>query len=211
MRATHCLIITDIQNDFCPGGALPVAGGDEIIPLINKISTRFDKVVATRDWHPPGHISFASSHGKQPYEEITIIDRQQVLWPDHCIEGTFGAEFHKDFDLRPVDVILHKGSNPYVDAYSAFIENDRVTKTGLQYCLWGLEIKYLYVCGLATDYCVYSTALDAAALGFKVTVIIDACKGVDNPAGNIAKVIDKMREHRIIVETHDMIWGGGSV
>jgi nicotinamidase/pyrazinamidase len=202
MKSRTCLIITDVQNDFCPGGALAIPEGDQIIPVINNISSKFDKVVATQDWHHPGHISFASSHGKKPYDVISIRGMPQVVWPDHCVPGTFGAEFHKDLDLTCVDLIIRKGSSPTIDSYSTFVENDKATKTGLQYYLQGLDIRNLFICGLATDYCVYYSALDAVALGFHVTVIIDACRGVDVPPGNVDHVLAAMRRENIQIETH---------
>lgn len=201
----NCLIVTDVQNDFCPGGALAIAGGDQVIPVINKISARFDKVVATQDWHPAGHLSFASTRGRQPFEIIPALGEDQVLWPDHCVQGTFGAEFHKDLDLSPMDLIVRKGTNPQVDSYSSFVENDKTTKTGLQYYLWGLGVKSIFLCGLATDYCVYYSALDAAALGFRVTVIIDACRGVDRPPGNINRALKDMSKENIRIENHDTL------
>ncbi len=205
MKIMNCLIITDIQYDFCPGGALAVAGGDQTIPIINKISSKFDKVIATQDWHPPGHMSFASNYGRQPYEVMTIVKQEQVLWPDHCVQGSHGAELHKDLNLGPVDLIIRKGNDPNIDSYSSFVENDKVTKTGLQYYLWGMGVKHIYICGLATDYCVYYSAMDAIGLGFKVTVIIDACRGVDVPSGNVKKVVGEMRREHIMIETHDVI------
>lgn len=199
----NCLIITDIQNDFCPGGALAVAEGDKIIPIINKIVQKFDKAVATQDWHPPGHVSFATTHKKNPYEIITVDGIQQVLWPDHCIPGTFGADFHKDLDLRKVGLIIRKGNDLNIDSYSTFIENDKKTFTGLHYYLQGLAIKDLYFCGLATDYCVHYSALDAREMGFNVYVILDACRGVDVPAGSIDAAIQEMKERGIRILNHN--------
>jgi len=197
------LIITDIQNDFCPGGTLAVAEGDQIIPLVNRLAPKFDKVVATQDWHSPGHISFASKHQKRPYEIITINGIQQVLWPDHCVSGSLGAEFHKDLDLREVDLIIRKGNDPNIDSYSTFLENDKKTRTGLHFYLKGFGIQDLYFCGLATDYCVFYSAMDAIEMGFKATVILDACRGVDVPAGNIAASVQRMKERGIRVLNHD--------
>ncbi|MDQ5986103.1 MAG: Nicotinamidase [Syntrophus sp. SKADARSKE-3] len=201
----NCLIITDVQNDFCPGGALAVTDGDAVIPIINKIAPSFDKVVATQDWHPSGHVSFASTHNKTPYEIIEAGGIKQVLWPDHCVPGTFGADFHKDLDTRVVDLIIRKGKNPKIDSYSTFLENDKKTETGLKYYLSGLHIDHLFFCGLATDYCVYYSALDALALAFQVTVIIDACRGVDIPAGNIDSAIGDMKKKGIRVESHETL------
>ena len=193
----NCLIITDIQNDFCPGGALAVAEGDRIIPAINAISSRFDKCVATQDWHPLGHVSFASTHGKQPYEAISVDGSEQVLWPDHCVPGTFGADFHKDLDVRAVDLIIRKGNDPLIDSYSTFLENDKKTVTGLHYYLQGMGITNVYLCGLATDYCVYFSALDALTMGFQATVLLEACRGVDVPEGNVERAVSAMRDRGV--------------
>lgn len=206
----NCLIIADIQKDFCPGGALPIAGGDQVIPIINKISAKFDKVVVTQDWHPQGHISFASSHDRRPFEVIPIDGEQNVLWPDHCVQGTCGAEFHKDLDLAGVDLIIRKGNNPHVDCYSSLVQNDKTTKTGLQYYLWGLGVKNIFICGLATDYCVYYSAMDAAALGFEVTIIIDACRDLNIPADSTANALKAMRKENIIFEKHEAIRAGNA-
>ena len=195
----NCLIITDIQNDFCPGGALAVSEGDKVIPIINAISAKFDKVVATQDWHTARHVSFAQTHHKNPYDIISIDGLEQVLWPDHCVAGTFGADFHRDFDLREIDLIISKGNNPFVDSYSAFLENDKKTLTGLHYYLLGFGIKNIYLCGLATNYCVYFSALDAAKMGFQVTVLLDACRGVDVPSGSIDMAVKDMEKKGIRV------------
>jgi nicotinamidase/pyrazinamidase len=203
VQVNNCLIITDIQNDFCPGGALAVADGDKIIPIVNTLARKFDKVVATQDWHPPGHASFASTHNKEPYDIITIDEIQQVLWPVHCVTGSFGADFHKDLDLREVDLIIRKGNDLKIDSYSTFLENDKKTVTGLHYYLKGFSIQNLYLCGLATDYCIYYSAMDAKEMGFNVGVILDACRGIDVPAGNIAAAVERMKERGIRIMNHD--------
>lgn len=199
----NCLIITDIQNDFCPGGALAVAGGNEIIPIVNSLTQKFDKVAATQDWHPSDHVSFAATHNKELYDVITIDGIQQVMWPVHCVQGSLGADFHKDLDLRPVDLIIRKGSHRSIDSYSTFMENDKKTITGLHSYLQGFAIQDLYFCGLATDYCVYYSAVDARNMGFNVSVILDACRGVDVPAGNIAATVQAMKERGIRILNHD--------
>lgn len=205
MREKSCLIIVDVQNDFCPGGALAISEGHQIIPAINRMSSKFDKVVCTQDWHPPGHISFASAHQLKPYDAIKIGNLTQILWPDHCVRGTFGAELHKDLDLRPINLIIRKGTNLQIDSYSTFLENDKTTKTGLQFYLSGLEITHIFICGLATDYCVFFSALDAISLGLKVTVVIDACRGVDAPPGSIGKALDDLRKNNVSIEYHEKI------
>ncbi len=200
-----CLVIVDVQNDFCPGGALAVAEGDSVVPVINSISFLFDKVVATQDWHPVGHVSFASTHNKNPFELISIGGVEQALWPDHCVPGTPGADFHQDLDLRHVDLIVRKGTNPLVDSYSTFLENDKKTETGLRYYLQGLGLTDLYFAGLATDYCVYFSAVDALSFGFHVSVILDATRGVDVPAENVEKTVDDMKKRGIRILNHESL------
>lgn len=173
------LILIDVQNDFCPGGSLAVESGDEILPAINLLSARFSRVIATQDWHPAGHISFASAHeGRKPFETLRIETGEQVLWPDHCLQGSPGAELHPGLDQKPIDLILRKGTSPRLDSYSAFFENDHTTPTGLEHYLRGLHIDTLYFCGLATDVCVYASVMDALKLGFSCAIVVDAMKGV---------------------------------
>ena len=189
------LIIVDVQNDFCPGGALAVAGGDAIIPVVNEIAPGFDLVVATRDWHPRGHVSFASAHkGHRTGDQIQVDGEAQVLWPDHCVQGTSGADFHPDLDTRPVNLILHKGTSRELDSYSGFLETDHRTSTGLAAYLRGVEVSEVTVCGLATDYCVLFTALDSVESGFATRLVIDAVRGIDQPEGNLDRALDAMRE-----------------
>ena len=176
---THALLVIDVQNDFCPGGALAVPGGDEVVAPINAMMDQFDAVILTQDWHPAGHSSFASTHpGKSPFDLIEMPYGPQVLWPDHCVQGTEGAEFHKDL-RTDADLILRKGFRPAIDSYSAFFENDRTTPTGLEGYLRTRGIETLTLAGLATDFCVHFSAVDAARLGFDVTVRMDACRALD--------------------------------
>jgi nicotinamidase/pyrazinamidase len=189
----RALLIVDVQNDFCPGGALAVERGDEVVAVINRLSPAFTRIVATQDWHPPGHLSFASSHpGRKPLETVEVNGIAQVLWPDHCVQGTRGAELHPRLDTRGVGLVLRKGMRTELDSYSAFFENDRATATGLAAYLRGLCVDELFVCGLATDYCVLASVMDALALGFRVTVVRDACRGVDFPPGSAAKALAAM-------------------
>ena len=175
-----CLIVVDVQNDFMPGGALAVPKGDEVVPLINRLAGRFDNVVLTQDWHPRGHASFASSHpGSKPFETIDLVYGKQVLWPDHCVQGTAGAALHSKLDIPHAQLVVRKGHHRDIDSYSAFLEADRKTSTGLAGYLRERNLKELYVCGLATDFCVAWTALDARAAGFKVTVLEDASRAID--------------------------------
>jgi nicotinamidase/pyrazinamidase len=180
MKKSSALLVIDIQNDFCPGGALAVADGDAIIPLINRIARKFETVVITQDWHPADHISFAAQHpGKTPFEQITLEYGGQTLWPTHCVMATFGAELHADLDIPHASLILRKGSHQDVDSYSAFLEADRKTKTGLDGYLASRGITEVFVCGLATDFCVAWSAEDAASFGLHATLIEDACRAID--------------------------------
>jgi len=174
------LLIVDVQNDFCPGGALEVPNGDQIIPTINKLSQQFDIVIQTQDWHPKGHSSFASSHeGKEPFETIEMPYGQQVLWPDHCVQGSQGANFHPDLKTNPSQLIIRKGFRKDIDSYSAFFENDDETTTGLTGYLRERNIDTLYAVGLATDFCVKWSVVDGIKEGFNVYVVEDAVKGID--------------------------------
>ena len=181
------LIVVDMQNDFLPGGSLAVADGDEIVKPINRLAKKFENVVMTQDWHPAGHISFASSHpGKKPFETIELPYGAQVLWPDHCVIGTTGAEFTPGLDLPGAQLVIRKGYHPDVDSYSGFREADRKTLTGLAGYLNERSLNRLFVCGVATDFCVGWTAVDARAAGFETYVIDDAARGID-AAGSLAK------------------------
>jgi nicotinamidase/pyrazinamidase len=175
----EALIVIDVQNDFCPGGALAVGGGDEIVPGINALMAEFDTIVLTQDWHPAGHSSFASSHeGHDPFTQIDMPYGPQMLWPDHCIQGADGAAFHPKLDLNPAQMIVRKGFRAGVDSYSAFFENDRTTTTGLVGYLRARSVQRLTIVGLALDYCVNFSAVDAAGLGFDVTVDYTLCRAI---------------------------------
>jgi nicotinamidase/pyrazinamidase len=179
-RPDDMLLVVDMQYDFLPGGSLAVTGGDEIILLINRLGRRFNNVAMTQDWHPAGHISFASSHdGAKPFEIMQLPYGPQVLWPDHCVQGTHGAEFSSEVELPHTQMVIRKGYHDVVDSYSGFQEADRKTKTGLAGYLGERGIKRLFIAGLATDFCVNWTAVDAAAAGFEVYVIEDACRAID--------------------------------
>jgi len=187
-----CLIVVDVQNDFIPGGALAVARGDEIVPVVNRLAARFENLVATQDWHPRGHASFASSHpGRKPFETIELPYGTQVLWPDHCVQGTPGAALHSALQTERTQLIIRKGFHPDIDSYSGFLEADRKTSTGLAGYLKERGIRRLYLCGLATDFCVAWTALDARAAGFDTTVLEDACRAIDLD-GSLARAIAEM-------------------
>jgi nicotinamidase/pyrazinamidase len=187
------LIVIDPQNDFCPGGALAVTGGDEIMPQINAMMDDFDLVVLTQDWHPAGHSSFASSHeGADPFTVTEMPYGAQVLWPDHCIQASAGAAFHPALNTDRADAIIRKGMNPAVDSYSAFFENDKTTATGLAGFLTGRGCTALTMVGLATDYCVAWSALDGAGQGFNVSVILPACRAIDLD-GSLDTALAEMR------------------
>ena len=193
-RATDCLIVVDVQNDFCPGGALEVQRGDEIVPLVNQLARKFENVVVTQDWHTPGHVSFASSHaGKKPFETKRLRYGEQVLWPDHCVQGTRGAALHDGLELPHAQLVIRKGFHPKVDSYSGFLEADRKTKTGLDGYLRSRGVKRVYCVGLATDFCVAWTALDARRFRFQAVVIEDACRAIDN-AGSLAAALKAMAD-----------------
>jgi nicotinamidase/pyrazinamidase len=178
--AEACLIVADLQNDFMPGGALAVPGGDEVVPVVNRLMARFENVVLTQDWHTPRHASFASSHpGRKPFETIQLAYGSQVLWPDHCVQGTSGAALHPDLDATRAQLVIRKGYHSGIDSYSAFLEADRKTATGLAGYLKERGFGKLYLCGLATDFCVAWSALDARAAGFETTVIEEACRAID--------------------------------
>ena len=188
------LIIVDTQNDFCSGGALAVPQGEAVVPVANRIAQRFTHVLATQDWHPPGHLSFASSHeGRKPFEQIDAPYGAQTLWPDHCVQGTKGAEFHRDLDLRRIELVIRKGFRPEIDSYSAFNENDRRTPTGLAGYLRERGFRRVFLAGLATDYCVHYSAIDARREGFDVVVIEDACRAIDLE-GSLARAFSEMNE-----------------
>jgi nicotinamidase/pyrazinamidase len=177
---SDALLVIDVQNCFTPGGSLAVKEGDAIVPLINKIAMDFHNVVLTQDWHTADHVSFASQHdGKKPFETIQLPYGTQVLWPDHCVQGTEGAAIHKDINIPQAELIIRKGFHKDVDSYSAFLEADRKTQTGLAGYLHGRGIKRVFVCGLATDFCVAWSALDARKFKFQAVVIEDACRGID--------------------------------
>ena len=188
------LLVIDVQNDFCPAGALEVAGGNEIIPYINEEMLKYDCVVLTQDWHPKGHSSFATSHeGKNPLELIKMPYGDQVLWPDHCVQGSKGAEFHPDLNIEQANAIIRKGSDPRIDSYSAFFENDRKTPTGLDGYFKSLEIENINLVGLATDFCVNYSAQDAANLGYKVSVLEKMCRAIDLN-GSLAAAKSEMQD-----------------
>lgn len=190
---THALLVIDMQNDFCPGGALAVPGGDEIIPGINRLIAESETVILTQDWHPAGHSSFASQHpGKAPLDQIDMPYGPQTLWPDHCIQGTSGAAFHKDLDTSG-DLILRKGFRAGIDSYSAFHENDQSTATGLEGYLRARGISALTLVGLATDFCVAWSAMDAVRAGFSATVRLDLCRGIDANGSLAAALADMER------------------
>ena len=192
---TDVLGLVDVQPTFMPGGELPVEDGDAVVPVINRLLARFSHAFATQDWHPPGHSSFASTHpGRQAFEEIDMPYGRQVLWPDHALQGSANAALHRDLDLRRVELIIRKGFRPELDSYSAFFENDHKTPTGLDGWLRQRGFQRLFLAGLATDFCVAWSAQDAARLGYEVTVIEDACRGIGMPLASGGSTMDEARE-----------------
>ena len=189
----EALLVVDVQNDFCTGGALAVPGGEAVVPGINRLWDRHACKVLTQDWHPPGHASFASSHaGKQPFDTGRLDYGEQVLWPDHCVQGTPGAAFHPELRTDGADLVLRKGFRPGIDSYSAFFENDRTTPTGLAGYLRERGVERVVLTGLATDFCVGFSALDALASGFETVVLEDLCRGLDME-GSLARMLDDIR------------------
>ena len=191
MRA---LLLIDLQYDFCPGGALAVAHGDETIPIANRLLPKFSTIVATQDWHPQNHASFAINHeGKKPYDMIDLHGLPQVLWPAHCVQGTRGAELHQDLDRNLITEVFRKGTDPSIDSYSGFFDNGHRKSTGLGDWLKQRSVTEVYVLGLATDFCVKFTTLDARQLGFDVSLVVDACRGVNLDPSDSDKAIAEMR------------------
>jgi len=204
INQNDALVVVDVQNDFMPDGALPIEEGDVIIEGINQVAQKFKnngaKIVLTQDWHPYDHKSFASTHpGKNPGDEFQTENGAigPVLWPDHCVQGTKGAEFHKDLNKEIADTIIQKGTNREIDSYSGFLENDHKSETGLTAQLRSMDIKRIYICGLALDYCCAYTAIDGAGFGFESYFFIDLTRGIDLPPGNISNSIDQMEKKGI--------------
>ncbi|HOX92482.1 MAG TPA: bifunctional nicotinamidase/pyrazinamidase [Spirochaetales bacterium] len=194
------LIVIDVQNDFCPGGSLAVPDGDAVVPVINSLSSRFPLCVATQDWHPAGHVSFASSYpGVQAFDTVASQGRSLIAWPDHCVQASPGADFHPQLNTAPFRLIVRKGFRPDVDSYSAFFENDGRTSTGLNGVLTSLGMRAVVLCGLALDVCVYYSALDARRLGYTTMVLLNASRAVDKPAGSAEKAMEQMRARGVIL------------
>lgn len=199
-RTDEALIVIDVQNDFCPGGALAVADGDAVVPRVNALLGRFAVRVLTQDWHPADHSSFAGNHpGAAPYSVAQMPYGPQVLWPAHCVQGSHGAAFHPGLDADRADLIVRKGFRPAIDSYSAFFENDHATPTGLDGYLRARGVAAVTLAGLATDFCVAYSALDAARLGYRVTVALDACRGIDLD-GSMAAMAGRMRDAGVLLE-----------
>lgn len=199
------LVLIDIQNDFCPGGALAVDKGDEIVEISNKIQEQFKIKIITQDWHPSTHKSFASNHeGKEPLSTVEMFYGQQVLWPNHCIQGTEGSKFHSKLITDSADLIIRKGFRPEIDSYSAFFENDQKTPTGLDGYLKSRGVNKIYLCGLALDFCVYFSAIDGAELGYNVNVVQDACRAIDLD-GSLEKSLNDMKSKGVkLLSTSDL-------
>ena len=199
--ATDALLVVDVQNDFCPGGALAVPEGDQVVPVVNRLAGRFRHVLLTQDWHPPGHGSFASAHaGKTPFETTELYYGTQVLWPDHCVQQTPGSQFHRDLAIARAELIIRKGFDPAIDSYSAFFENDRKTPTGLSGYLRTRGFRRLFLAGLATDFCVHYSAVDGVALGFDIVVLEDGCRAIDL-AGSLGAAKTAMAKAGVTLST----------
>lgn len=203
----NALILVDIQNDFIPGGALAVPYGDEIMPVANRLQAKFDLIVATQDWHPPKHSSFAASHlGKNPGDWIELDGLRQILWPVHCVQGTLGADFAPGLNQSRWAKVIFKGTDSEIDSYSGFYDNGHRKATGLGDYLWELGVNRVYVLGLASDYCVKFTALDACGLGFETWVVKDACRGVDLNTGDVKRAMNEMTNAGVrLVNSHEML------
>ncbi len=201
------LILVDIQNDFMPSGTLPVPEGDQIVSLVNEIQEKFDLIVATQDWHPGGHKSFATNHiDKQPGEIIDLNGIEQILWPAHSVQGSEGAEFFDGLKTDKIDNIIKKGTDPEIDSYSGFFDNDQNKSTGLELCLRKRNVSRVFIVGLALDYCVKFTAMDANRIGFETTVILDATRGVDINEEDSQKAVEEMQDAGIkVIQSSDMI------
>jgi nicotinamidase/pyrazinamidase len=200
------LILIDLQNDFVPGGALPVLGGNLVVPVANRLLSKFNWNIATQDWHPPNHLCFAENHpGKKPGDIIELAGATQILWPVHSVQGTPGAAFLPDLDTRKIQKVIQKGLDPEIDSYSGFFDNARKKATGLADYLSKLHITHLFIMGLATDYCVKFTALDAIQLGFQVTLIQDGCRGVDLNPGDVHRALNSLRDGGVKFVTSDTI------
>lgn len=195
--------MVDLQNDFCPGGSLAVPEGDRVVFLANQLQSHFDLVVATKDWHPSNHMSFASNHpGHKVGDVIKVHDFNQVLWPDHCIQGSKGAEFHPGLNTENIDHIFYKGTDPNVDSYSAFYDNEHLRATGLEDYLTRERVTDIYIMGLATDYCVKYSCLDASKMAFKVYLINDACRGVELISGDVARAIKQIEDAGVCISPY---------
>ena len=207
LNESDVLLVVDVQNDFCPGGALAVASGDEIVPVVNRLGTRFAHVLLTQDWHPPGHRSFASAHpGNKPFDSIAMPYGQQTLWPDHCVQETSGAAFHRGLALPRAELVVRKGFRREIDSYSAFYENDRRTPTGLAGYLRERGLSRIFLVGLATDFCVHYSALDARRHGFAAVLVEDGCRGIDL-AGSLAEAMRNMEASGVERITSEAIAG----
>ncbi|MDX1581999.1 MAG: bifunctional nicotinamidase/pyrazinamidase [Thermoanaerobaculia bacterium] len=200
------LVLVDIQNDFVPGGPLATKNGDEVVSVANRLQPHFDVVVATQDWHPPNHGSFASNHpGKSPGEFIDLYGIEQILWPDHCVQGSEGAELHPDLETDRIEQVIRKGEDPKIDSYSGFFDNGHLKETGLEKYLRSRNVDDVYICGLATDYCVKYTVLDSAELGFDTKVVLDGCRGVELEEGDIDKAVEEMKSAGVTVVMSDEV------
>ena len=203
------MIVTDVQRDFMPGGSLGVSGANFIIATINQLIPKFDHVVAVRDWHPPGHVSFASTHGKRTGETIKSGSVEQILWPDHCLQDTRGAQLADGLQTEKIEAVFNKGTDPLIDSYSAFFDSNHHRSTGLANFLEEHKLKEIYFVGVATDYCILYSVLDALKLGYHVTVILDACRAINRRLGDENRAIDAMKDKGAKIMTAEEFLRGG--
>jgi nicotinamidase/pyrazinamidase len=209
IASTDVLVVVDVQNDFCPGGTLAVVDGDKVIEVIHRIAPVFEHIILTQDWHPPGHHSFACVHqGKRHFDSIEVAHGTQTLWPDHCVQGTWGADFHPSLHLSQAELVLRKGFRPHIDSYSAFFENDKTTPTGLGGYLRERGLTRVFLAGLAYDYCVGYSALDARRLGFEAVIVRDACRAIDLD-GSVAKIESEFAAADVALIDHKSLAGMG--
>ncbi len=196
------LVLIDLQNDFCPGGNLAIHEGDQVIPIANRLQQKFDLVIATKDWHPQDHLSFASNHADRKIGDVVMLSGlEQILWPDHCVQGTHGAEFHPELQTERIKIIFYKGTDKFIDSYSALYDNAHLRSTGLGEYLQAQQVNEIYMMGLATDYCVKYSALDAKKAGFDVCVMMDGCRGVELQKGDVERAIEEMRAAGVKIVT----------
>jgi nicotinamidase/pyrazinamidase len=205
MMVHEALVLTDIQNDFLPGGALPVPDGEAVVPVANRLIESFSLIITAQDWHPPGHVSFAETHGRPMGEVIEVDGLEQILWPVHCVQGSRGAALAPGLNRDRIAKAVYKGADVNIDSYSAFFDNGHLAQTDLHTFLQSRSVRRVYLCGLATDYCVKASALDARRLGYETYMVADACRGIESQPGDVDRAIEEMREAGVAIVTSDEV------